>query len=130
MKSNIKHLFQTICTVCLLFTTASCGDRLPMGVMDEEQMVNFLSEAYLIEGFYAIETNHDYDKLTPEIVNSYHELLERQGISQRQFERSMKYYLRHPELYKPIHQRVVDRLDAQMPEKATPQNDNAGETLL
>ncbi|MBQ9546142.1 MAG: DUF4296 domain-containing protein [Bacteroidales bacterium] len=114
MTSCLRKIFIIAC----LLTLATACDRLPFGVMSKEQMVDFLSEAYLIESFYAIETNHNYDKLKPEIVNSYRELLKRQGLTERQFERSINYYMRHPEEYKEIHQQVVDRLDSQVPEKA------------
>ncbi|MBQ0015609.1 MAG: DUF4296 domain-containing protein [Bacteroidales bacterium] len=89
----------------------SCGGR-PADLLSEQQMVDFLTEAYLIEGFYGIETGYHYDELTPEIIGSYEELLDRKGISRDRFERSVKYYMsKQPEQYKHIHDMVVEQLE-------------------
>ena len=85
--------------------------------MTEQQMVDFLSEAYLIEGFYAIETGYHYESLSDEIIASYQRLLSEQGLTQEQFEKSMDYYMHHSDRYDAIHQQVVERLDAAMPEE-------------
>ena len=91
---------------------ASCGSkRLPKGVMTEEQMVEFLSEAYLIEGFYAVETNFNHDTLAEQAQADYAELLKRCELTPEQVEASFAYYADHTMQYAAIHQRVVKRLD-------------------
>ncbi|MBR1517087.1 MAG: DUF4296 domain-containing protein [Bacteroidales bacterium] len=125
MKTIQKSL--TIILLAIAVAMAGCNrDSVPAGIMTEEEMIDFLSEAYLIEGFYAIETGYNYDKLTDDIVNSYRELLDRKGLSQQKFEKSIEYYMRHSDRYERVHQAVVDRLDAMQPDKArgsaSPQN--------
>ena len=95
----------------------SCSGGQPKELMTEQQMVDFLSEAYLIEGFYAIETGYHYESLSDEIIASYQRLLSEQGLTQEQFEKSMDYYMHHSDRYDAIHQQVVERLDAAMPEE-------------
>lgn len=82
-------------------------------VVSEDQMVDFLTEAYLIEGFYAIETGNHSETVTDEARAAYADLLERHGMSKADFERSVEYYMHHAERYEAIHQRVIERLDAQ-----------------
>ena len=51
------------------------SDQQPSDVMGEEKMAEFLQEAYLLEGFYGIETSFQYDTLYPEMLASYDSLL-------------------------------------------------------
>ncbi|MBR1792476.1 MAG: DUF4296 domain-containing protein [Bacteroidales bacterium] len=101
----------------------ACSHGLPKGIMSEQQMVDFLSEAYLIEGFYAIETGYHYESLGEEIVSAYQQLLARQGLTQEQFEQSVSYYMHHADRYEDIHRQVVERLDAALPDEAKHQSE-------
>lgn len=92
---------------------ASChGDRRPANVMDEATMVQFLQDAYLLEGFYAIETGFQYNSMHNEMVASFDSLLASYHLTREDFERSVDYYVRHPRDYERIHQQVVDALDS------------------
>ena len=84
----------------------------PAGVMDAPTMKAFLKEAYLLEGFYAIETEFRYDSLHAEMIASYDSLLDRHGLTREDFERSVDYWSRHPHDYLLIHQEVVAELDS------------------
>ena len=84
----------------------------PAGVMDASTMTAFLKEAYLIEGFYAIETEFRYDSLHAEMVASYDSLLKDFGLTREDFERSVDYYSRHPHDYALIHKQVIAELDS------------------
>ena len=91
----------------------SCrNDSVPAGVMDAPTMTAFLKEAYLLEGFYAIETEFRYDSLHAEMMASYDSLLDRYGLTREDFERSIEYYSRHPRAYQVIHEQVVADLDS------------------
>lgn len=107
-----RTLFNILLFLCLLCTFTACKNvTIPDDVMSKETMVDFLSEAYLLEGFYAVETGYHYDLMKPEIVASYDSLFARFGITQEDFNHSIDYYTQHPDLYQEIHQKVVDRLD-------------------
>lgn len=86
--------------------------------MDHGQMVTFLSEAYMLEGFYAVETQYRYDSLLPEVVAAYDDILARQGLSRRKVEKSLKYYSSHPDEYQIIHDSVLAIMDSNDPDKA------------
>lgn len=120
----MKRLSLCLSIVATLFSL-SCNGGMPKEVMTEQQMVDFLSEAYLIEGFYAIETGYRYESLSDEIIASYQRLLSEQGLTQEQFEKSMDYYMHHSDRYEAIHQQVVERLDGMVPaesKESGPQN--------
>ena len=103
----------SISAFCVLFwMLCSCHhEALPAGVMDEEKMADFLQQAYLLEGFYSVETQYRYDTLQPEIIASYDSLFSEYGITRKQFERSVDWYAKHPEDYTRIHDTVIARLE-------------------
>ncbi len=111
-----KFLSFFLAVSCLLF--ASCGKYVPPGIMTDEEMTDFLTDAYLIEGFYAIETGYHYETLTDEIVASYNQLLSEHGISKEKYERSRDFYMRHPSRYEEIHSNVVSNLDGHVDENS------------
>lgn len=80
---------------------------LPSGVLDARQMVAFLSDAYLLEGFYAVESQYRYDTMSPEVLRAYDDILAKHNISREQAEKSFAYYSEHPELYAPIQDSVL-----------------------
>ena len=109
-----KYLtFSAVLLLCL--TSVGCSqERVPGDVMDEPTMAAFLKEAYLLEGFYAVETGFQYDTLHPEMVASYDTLLVSFGLTRDDFERSVDWYIRHPELYERIHDSVLARIDREL----------------
>ena len=113
MKKMTKTL--VLISAAAVFALSGCGrDRVPAGVMDEDQMVEFLSEAYLLESFYAVETDFNYSRMSGSIAASYDSLLAVNGITLADFERSIDYYSRHADKYEKIHKKVVKRLDEEV----------------
>ena len=104
-------------SVTLLFCAALSGcsrNAVPDDVMSETAMVDFLEQAYLLEGFYAIETSYRYDTLHPEMLASYDSLLASCNITRDDFERSIRWYSAHIDIYTRVHDSVLARLDAAM----------------
>lgn len=91
---------------------AAChNDRQPDGILDHQQMVDFLTDAYIIEGYCAIETRYNFDSLTPEMLYAYDDILAEQGITREQVEASLVYYANHPDKYLSIHEDVAAALN-------------------
>lgn len=90
---------------------------LPDGVLTEQQMVEFLTDAYLLEGFYAIETQYRYDAVSANVLRQYDSVLTVHGITRDEAERSFDYYSQHPDRYGVIQDSVVARLEAMEPVK-------------
>ena len=99
-------------TLPVLMLVACRHEGLPAGVLTGEQMVDFLTDAYQLEGFYAVETRYRYDVLTERTLEQYDSILTVHGLSREQVERSFDYYSRHLDAYGAIHDSVVARLEA------------------
>ncbi len=98
----------------VLLCLAACRhDERPADVMTHEQMISFLADAYLLEGFYAVETQYRYDALTPEVLHSYDSILTVHSLTRDDVERSLDYYTRHLDEYQAIHEEVVAHLETQ-----------------
>ena len=98
----------------LLLAFVSCRhDSLPEGVLDASVMTDFLTDAYIIEGSYAVETRYRYDTLPDQVLRSYDSILALHGVTREQVERSFDYYLQHIEAYQAIQDSVVARLETQ-----------------
>lgn len=98
----------------VLLCLAACRhEERPADVMSHEQMVAFLTDAYLLEGFYAVETQYRYDALTPEVLHSYDSILTVHSLTREDVERSLDYFTRHLDEYQAIHEEVVTLLETQ-----------------
>lgn len=113
--------------LAILSLSACRRGEMPADVLPADKMVDFLSEAYLLEGFYAVETEYRYDAMTPEVVSAYDDILARHGIDKEAVERSFHYYAEHPDLYQSIHDSVIARLESDMTEED--KNASAGDDL-
>lgn len=103
---NKKVILPLLLTAVLL--TAGCKSKnLPEGVLDHDQMVSFLYEAYLLEGYFAVETNYVYDSLSPEMAAGYDAIMASQNITREQVEASMEYYSRNLTAYNAINRDVL-----------------------
>lgn len=94
-----------------LFFSACRHDGRSVDVLDAPAMVSFLADAYLLEGFYAVETQYRYDAMTPEVLRAYDDILEHHGITREEAEASFAYYAQHPDLYQTIQDSVLARIE-------------------
>lgn len=111
-------LFRSRCfsAIFLLFVLCvSCHKKdVPTYVIPEQKMSEILQDAYLLEGFYAIETQFHYDTLGAEMMASVDSLFAKHEISQHDFDTSIAWYIHHPDIYKRVHDSVIARLDREM----------------
>lgn len=113
----MKNIFTASKVLLPLFVAvalASCNpDRRPDDVLDDKAMASFLSEAYLLESFYAIESNYSYDAMTPEVLSAYDDILARHHVSREDIERSLEYYSKHPDQYAAIQEQARQIVEQQ-----------------
>lgn len=101
----------------LLFAFAlllgACGrkERLPQGIMDTAQVAAFLADAYLLEGYYAVASNHNYDTVDAEFLKSYDELLRSYRVTRAVVDSSLAYYASQPEMFAAINDAVLRRME-------------------
>lgn len=93
-----------------LMTSCRNGGK-PADVLDAPEMVAFLADAYLLEGFYAVETQYRYDVMSPDVLRAYDDILAKHHVSREQIEHCFEYYSHHPDLYAPIQDSVMALLD-------------------
>ena len=111
---SMKKVLLLLTAVAMLaLTGCRHTDARPADVLDEEQMTAFLADAYLLEGFYAIETQYRYDAVSTEMLQRYDSLLAVYGFTREQLEHSFDYYSQHLDAYAAIHDSVVLRLEAE-----------------
>lgn len=111
--------FVRIICISVLFAMSvlfvSCHKKeIPSYVIPEQKMAEILKDAYLLEGFYAIETHFHYDTLDAEMLTSVDSLFSKYQISQHDFDTSIAWYIHHPDIYKRVHDSVIARLDREM----------------
>lgn len=111
--------FVRIVCISVLFAMSvlfvSCHKKeIPSYVIPEQKMAEILKDAYLLEGFYAIETHFHYDTLDAEMLTSVDSLFSKYQISQHDFDTSIAWYIHHPDIYKRVHDSVIARLDREM----------------
>lgn len=94
------------------FSLSSCSSEpVPKApVMDESTFVDFLSEAYLIEGYFALESHYRFDTLKPEMIASYDTLMAKYGITHQIFDTTIHWYVHHPDIYKRVNDSVMAHL--------------------
>ncbi len=113
--NTIRHTtLSVLLMLCVVVAGCSHEATPPADVFSETTMVDFLEQAYLLEGFYAIETGYQYDTLHPEMLASYDSLLASYDITRDDFERSVRWYGDHPDIYERVHDSVLARIDAAM----------------
>lgn len=93
----------------------SCSHK-PKNLIDDAAMTALLTDAYQLEGFYAVERGMDSVITDPVIVATYDSIFKKHGVTREQFDESMAYYMRHSDKFEVIHKRVVERLDERIGE--------------
>lgn len=106
-----KHSPFTFLCLLLLATTACRQDQRTSGVLDANTMTEVLTDLYLLEGYYAIESQYRFDSMSPELLSACDTLLEKHHVTRENVEKSFDYYSQHPEEYKSIQEDVAARLE-------------------
>ena len=92
------------------FTSCKSEPQPEPPVLEEARFVDLLTDAYLLEGFYAFQSNYHFDTLKPEMIASYDSLLAQHGISQAIFDSTVLWYTRHPDIFARVQDSVMQRL--------------------
>lgn len=104
MKCNWLSLF----LVLLLFSCLQ--ERIPKGIIPKDKMVSLLVDQHLMEPFYTQRFALGIPDSTAK-DDLYLSLLKKHKVTAKQFEESVYYYGKHPEIYKQIYSKVLDRLN-------------------
>jgi hypothetical protein len=97
-----------ILLITLIFSCSA--NRTPKGILSEKQIIPVLVELHLAEAIYtqryALEVSREnYQE------DLYLTILKKYKLDQKVFEKSILYFGKHPEKYKPIYDEVLNRLN-------------------
>lgn len=102
----MKHLL--ILLVVLL--ALACSDKVPDGILTKKQITPVLVDIHLAESIfsqrYALEGMRENFQ-----EDLYLSILKKYKIDREVFEKSVLYYGKHPEKYKPVYDEVLNRLN-------------------
>lgn len=93
-----------------MLLSACSRDRRPDDVLSPLQMSEFLTEAYRIEAYNSIVHPLMPDTINAETAAAYADLLQSQGLTQEQVEKSLDYYGHRPDQFEKILGDVLYRL--------------------
>ena len=105
----MKKIFILLCSLLGLW---SCGsDKVPEGVVPEDTMVPILAEMHLANAYFSVEYTDDSLAYCQAIDYTQKRVLDKHGLTFKQFEKSIAYYTDYPEKFKGIYERVIQQLD-------------------
>ena len=79
--SFISRMRCVVAVVAAILVAACGGEKAPADLIPADRMVEFLTDAYLLEGFYAVESEYRYDALTPDVVRAYDDIGSRWSVA-------------------------------------------------
>lgn len=108
----MKKLSLLLLLGLLLLGVASCRhDQRPANVLDASDMADFLTDLYVVEGYYAVESQYGFEEASPETLGACDAVMEKHHLTKERVEKSFDYYSQHPEEYKAIQDEVASRID-------------------
>lgn len=97
----------------VLLLTACHHQVTPPEVLPQDRMADFLTDAYLLEGEYAVSSRYRFDSISEGMLHAYDSILDLHGTTIEQVELSLDYYTQHLDLYQAIQDTVVAHIKAQ-----------------
>lgn len=107
----MKRLTHSLLCLLLLCTVACNRNQRPSGVLDDNTMVHFLTDLYLVEGYLFVETEFRYDAMPPEVLDACDDILKKNNITREEVEKSFDYYSQHPDEYEAIQKKVLASIE-------------------
>lgn len=103
-----KTILYTLCLVVVL----GCKEKtpIPSNIMDTATMVRFLTEAHLIESYDYVVVQQHRDSLASQSTAAMDSLFAKYGITEADYDSSLNYYLKNPQMLETIYERVVQNL--------------------
>jgi len=93
----------------VLILLAACSrERLPEGIIENPKMISVLTDIHLIDSYVSSAA---YDTTTQPAKNYYKVVYQKYKIDSVQFQRSLRYYSRQPELLDTMYYQVLKKLE-------------------
>lgn len=104
--------FIFLTSICIL---SACGDSFiekPEGLVPEEQMVDMLVDLHLADALYTQKRNRTGgSEMRIKTEDFYYSVLEKYGVADSVFEKSIVYYASFPKDFEEIYAEALDRVN-------------------
>ena len=98
--------------LCSLLGLCSCSsDKVPECVIPEDTMVPILAEMHLANAYFSVEYTDDSLAYSQAVNYTQKQVLDKYGITFKQFGKTIAYYTDNPEKFKGIYEKVIQQLD-------------------
>ena len=120
MKRNyLKRLYLIPYTLCLVFFLLSCGENktisIPTNILSKEKMAEVITDIHLAEAEASMRTVPDSS--SKEKLN-FRKIFDKHSITKQQYEKSLSFYIEHPEILDEIYEQVLNELSKMQGEVA------------
>ena len=88
----------------------ACSNNIPKGIYTEKEITPVLVELHLAESIFTMRYTMQVTRANY-LEDLYLSILKRHNIDEKKFEESILFYGKHPEIYKPIYDEVLNRLN-------------------
>ena len=92
----------------LIFLVACARQHVPEGIIDNDKMVSVLTDIHLVDSYVSSAA---YDTTTQPAKNYYKVVYEKYKIDSVEFQKSLRYYSRQPELLDTMYYQVLQKLE-------------------
>ena len=97
-----------------LFSCKPKEAKIPAGILPKEQMVSVLTDVHLAEAALTLNTKNDSAALVA--AGYYNFIYQSHRITKKQFDESLDFYTKHPELLEKIYEEVINELSKKQAE--------------
>ena len=94
----------------VLFFSCGKNERVPKGILTKDQMVNVLSELYIVEQKINI-VSVKRDSLNQIFLAMKDKVFEKTGVTDSVFRQSLNYYMDRPQTFEIIYTALIDSLN-------------------
>lgn len=105
----MKKILILLCSLLGLWSCSS--DKMPEGVIPEDTMVPILAEMHLASAYFSVEYTDDSLAYSQAVNYTQKQVLDKYGITFKQFGKTIAYYTDNPEKFKGIYEKVIQQLD-------------------
>ncbi len=114
MKSGntIRNTLTALLSIIIILSISSCKSKDDSKIeasISKEKMIDVMTEVYLMESFHT-RTQSFRPGLRDSLDYYYKALFDRHNISSDEFNRNVKIYASHTEVFKAMHEEILNRL--------------------
>ena len=98
-----------------LFSCKPKEVKIPVGILPKEQIVNILTDVHLAEAALTYKSAKS-DSAMQLAVDYYNYIYQSRHVTKKQFDESLDFYTKHPELLEKIYEEVINELSKKQAE--------------